>query len=611
MANTRGASARTLNKRDLALEVHRLAGQGKTNAEISQIIGKSSRYVRELKSYAREVLMDLGSYTPPPPKGLHELSQEAKAMVLPYLAWREHEQEHPWDGCELDDELIEAVLEGFTLFFNRFSGREVPEHAKEWIREAFRNTRVLLNVPPRHAKSTYLSVWVPMYLVVCDRNIQILVVSQTNEFAQKFASEIAEHFESDIDMIEMFGQFVPSNPSWTWAPGSGELVVEGRERLVLPGDRTIQVRGARQQILGMESDWIVCDDPDDHDIVFSERERERLREWFDSRVITRLNPGGHAVVIGQRLHVNDLYGYLAKKRRTRLPGQPKLWKHISYPAVIRWPSEDGAIEPEVLWPEVWSFERLMTERYEDLGYATFETMYQQNPMPAGKRLVQPSWITGDGEHLGCLDTERPAGVGIKLVGETNFLPMVRVISVDPSPTKNWGFVVADVVYNLEQFNASVIHIEGTPLQAREGLNRIDELMMMYQPDYLVIEDSAVSKWIIQDPWYETAKSRVRIIKHTTTAKSKGDASYGIQSLAVDFEFGRIRFPYGDAEGRSITEQFLSKELYVYPEGETDDELMALWFIKYVHRGLVPVEAMVTKIDWGGAYDGTGFDSAWS
>lgn len=587
--------SRFLDRKQLALEVHKLTVQGYSAREIAKIIDRSERYVRELRAEARDDLAQLGIENPDP-KLYQELPDEFKQMVEPYWVYQEH-QATCFDGCELDEDLVENVVRGYASFFNRFSGRILPEHAREWVAAAFTHRRVLLNVPPRHAKSTVMSVWLPIYLVCCDRNVQVLIVSQTGEFAIKFCREIAEHFENDRDLIVAFGKFVPSNQSWTWAPNSGSLVVEGRTRLSKPGDMTIQIRGAQQQILGMEADWIFCDDPDSPDIVKSETQRGRLLEWFNDVVITRLNPGGHVVVIGQRLALNDLYGSLAKKKRTR--GEPRpLFKHINYPAVINWESQ------ETLWPDEWPFSRLMDERYEDLGKNRFECLYQQNPMPAGQMVVRREWIEGSDTHVGCLDRDRGAGQGYVTDGP-GFFPLVRVLSADPSPTRQAGIMVADVLYSPEQFTATLIHTEGTVFQARDFLARLDELMLMFGPiDYLVIEESAVSKWIFQDPWWERKKNQVRLLKHSTHAHNKGDQEYGVQSLAVDFEFGRVRLPYGDADGRAMTDKFLG-ELYTWPEGEYDDQLMALWFIKYVARSLHPYRLMQRTI----TTRGTAFDSA--
>jgi hypothetical protein len=190
--------------------------------------------------------------------------------------------------------------------------------------------------------------------------------------------------------------------------------------------------------------------------------------------------------------------------------------------------------------------------------------------------------------------------------------MARVLSVDPSPTRYTGIIIADVPYFTQNpyFNAVILHMESKVLPARDLIHRMDELLVMYAPiDYLVVEDSAVSKWLMQDPWYEQVRHRVRVLSHKTTAHNKGDPELGFQSLALEFEFGRIRFPYGDPDGRVMTEDFLT-ELYGWPQLDYDDRLMALWFIKFVARSLLPTQHMARSLTTHGTAFDSGGSDAW-
>jgi hypothetical protein len=202
-------------------------------------------------------------------------------------------------------------------------------------------------------------------------------------------------------------------------------------------------------------------------------------------------------------------------------------------------------------------------------------------------IFDPAWILGHGDFVGCLDLERDAGE--PMIAENRAeLPVVRVISVDPSPTMYSAFVVADVVHNYQEFHCALMQIESEKIHGRDILNHLDHLVAMYDADYLIIEDSAVSKWMFQDPWFEQMKYRTTVRSHNTNSKTKGDPEWGVQSLAIDFAAGRIRFPYGDAEGRNMSAGLL-EEMYAYdPQDKSrDDRIMALWFIRHAHRALVP------------------------
>ena len=85
------------------------------------------------------------------------------------------------------------------------------------------------------------------------------------------------------------------------------------------------------------------------------------------------------------------------------------------------------------------------------------------------------------------------------------------------------------------------------------------------------------------------KDRVRFILHHTGV-NKNSMEYGVQSLAGDFEFANISLPYGDEEGRRMSD-LLASEALVYPEGQTNDILMALWFIKFRYKKLRPIRGL--------------------
>lgn len=561
-------------RRQKGLEATRLFELGWTNDEIAKALDASDgREVRRLRSEAERDSID----GPDPYRG-----HAWRRFCEPWLIWRAHSLDcrSCWDDSFTGhDELVSAAVEGYRDFFNEYNRESMvcTSHAVTWVWDAMRHIRLLLNVPPRHAKSTYMSEWLPIFLIAADRDFQVLIVSQTGDFAKKFCRYVATEMSENVKLIDDFGRFVPTDSKKTWSPSQGELKVEGSVR----GDRSVQIRGARQHVLGMEADWITCDDPDDPDIARSPIERERLRNWYGEQVVSRGAPGCHITVIGQRVGINDLYGWLAAKTADMLPGSPKVYKHILTPAVLDWDKK------EVLWEDLWPFDRLMKERHAD-DPIKFETMYQQNPQTEGMTIFDPRWINGDDSHPGCLDTARSAGDGMVGDDERESLPIVRVLSVDPSPTQFSAFIVADVVHNYREFHCALLHVESDKVHGREILNRIDQLIAMYNPDYLIIEDSAVSKWIFQDPWYETAKYRVHVRAHNTNAKNKGDSEWGVQSLAIDFEMGRIRFPWGDAEGRIMSNTLLT-EMYAYDaiDKGRDDSIMALWFIRFSHRSLVP------------------------
>lgn len=563
----RTKSSSKLPKAELAKQALILRKQGYTTQEIADRIDRSQRYVFMLLKWANE---------------------EGKAMV--YLMEDAKSKE---DLADEQQRMLEANADGFELFFNKYSGRKLQPVHKDWVGRALETKRTLINCPPRHAKSTIFSVWFPLWLIARDRNIQILICSQTDKLAKKFTNEIAYHLAYNRELNVDFGRFKPDMGDWPWRPNSGELLVDGRSRETKSGDLTVQVRGAGQAILGMEASWIIVDDAVSRQTTRTEGEREKLSEWFHGDVMSRLEPGGSATVIGQRLHLYDLYGELAMEKYTLVEGQPLRWNHLNYPAIRDWDSKS------VLWPEKWTFEALM-DVYTDVGSQNFEAMYQQNPLPEGERLAQTAWIYGDGEHRGCLDYDR--GLGEPRILDGDQRPRVRVLSLDPSPTKLAGLVVADVVIDRESFEVEVLEIQHRPLNVRQMMGEIHRVIKNYRPDYFIFEQNAAQRWLLQDPEMERLRGKVMVLPHTTN-RNKADPVLGTASLAVDFEFGRVRLPFGDSDAKQST-QFLLDEAFTWPQGQTDDVLMALWFIKFNHNRLAP--RSMSGATWENGVWGKGF-----
>jgi hypothetical protein len=495
------------------------------------------------------------------------------------------------DRSLLPERYRDYTLECFEAFFNDFSGRILPDHAKDWIRLFLKEPRLQLNVPPRHAKSTIMSVWLPMWLVALDRNEQILLMSQTEELAKKWAREIAYQLSWNRSLNMTFGRFRPLTNDAPWQPGEGKLLVAGRSRDTKSGDLTFQVRGKQQQILGMEASRIIIDDIDDPVTAASESKRTSLQRKFHDEIMSRLTVDGTATVIGQRVHPRDLYGYLENLRG--LDGKSS-WYVIRIPAVLRWPDVEKGIEPVVLWPDQWSYDSL-TQKIDDVGGITaFELTYQQNPAPEGAAFAKREWIYGDDEHPGCLDKDRDLGESMRPTDANKmYLPVTRVVSVDPATERYTAVTVADVIWlprtsaQTPLFNAVVLDVRRRKAMDWPSLLKlIEEVCYSYEAKYLVVETIAFQKWLVQSPEIgQLKRSGITVIPHST-GLNKLDPVMGVWSLGVDFKAGRIRLPYGDSDGRYASDHLIN-EVLAYPYGDTDDVVMSLWFMKARMSSLRP------------------------
>lgn len=481
--------------------------------------------------------------------------------------------------------MLEWSPEAFIAFYDRFSDRPMPEHCKEWVHEAFASDLLMLNVPPRHNKSTLFSIWWPIWNIVRDRDKQILIVSLTGTLSTRWVGYIAAYL-SYGDIPNVFGKFKPDKQDGEipWRPSKGELMVLGRKRGGGGMQFSILSRSDGAQILGFEGDIIVADDVTSKRIATSPTVRQQQIEWFQEEVLSRMNPDGRALIIGQRVHLYDLYGYLREQVYENGPMKDEpIWTTITHPAVTKWPDEEGS-GAEVLWEQVWPYERLMKSYALVGGKAAFMTMYQQDPTSADATLVKEEWLER------CRDYDRAGGRGYYHATGEGYLPVVRVASLDPSPTQYNGLVVADVVSNKDTFFCAVVFAESFKTDWRGIREEIVRVIKDYRPQYFLFEKNIAQYWAKGDPFIEELRSMVRVLEHTTSAANKYEAELGLESLSFDFEMGNIRLPYGDVVGAGYSKIIEMEASMWTREGRLrDDVLMALWFIKFNYKRLSPVQ----------------------
>lgn len=554
-------------------EVEWLRSLGYSLNEVSIGLQLSSRRVRQILQTARE-----GGTVVQRPEAKHILSLEPEYQRM----------------CDFS-------ADGFKRFFDEFSGHILPAHAEDWVGQFCQHRNLMLNVPPGHIKTTVFSVWLPIWLLTRDRDEQVLLISMTWTFARDNAAEIAYNFEFNDRLVEVFGRFAPErqNEKQPWRPSQGQLLVAGRSRAATSGQMSIESRGRGQQILGKRATVVVVDDMTDAVVAASEVEREKEITWLRTKVFTRIMPleedsgSGRAVVVGQRVHYNDVYGTLEKDVYVRDPkkkGQ-KLWTVIKRPAVLRWPDEDREHpEPLVLWPELFPYSELMLQ-FERLGSTVFETMYQQNPLPAEARLVDPAWWEA------CRDYTRPGFHGAKDDG--SYVPVSRVLSVDPGVKRYHALTVWDVPYvpNSDSFYGQLVEAKHWQGPQKTIVEELERCIRDYRLDYVLMERVSFTEWLEGDPLYQELKQKVRILPHTT-GKNKGDPNMGVESLSREVEMARLSLPYGDENGRRMS-KLLEDEMNVWPFGDHDDILMSTWFVKWNWRRLIPRGALQTQIQGTG------------
>lgn len=235
--------------------------------------------------------------------------------------------------------------------------------------------RLMIFMPPGHAKSTYASKLFPAWFLARQRGMRIIGASATMKLAVSFSYEVQ--------------RFIRDNSA---ALGMG-LLRENVEDWTTTTDGSYITAGARSQITGRRSDLAILDDVVSGRLdAESENDRATLWRWWQGDVLGRLKPGGRVILIMTRWHPADLAGRL-------LDEYGDYWHVLRLPALAdRTDDPLGRKIGEPLWPALFDADALARKRLE-VGEREWGAQYQQDPQPDGTAFFQVADVLVAGQPV--------------------------------------------------------------------------------------------------------------------------------------------------------------------------------------------------------------------
>jgi len=232
-------------------------------------------------------------------------------------------------------------------------------------------TRLIINVPPRSGKT---EIAVKNFMAWCMGNFpdsEFIHASYSKRLATTNTWEtraIMQH-EAFADIFGPSRFRDDSNAKDEFRTADGGIVY------ATGSEGTITGYGAGK----MRDDFggaIIIDDPHKAGEGNSEIMRQNVIDWFQTTMESRANnkPNTPIIVIMQRLHENDLSGFLLGG------GNGEKWEHISIPAIV-----DG----QSFWPEQFAISEL--RRMESTNAYVFAGQYMQRPAPIGGGIFKDDW----------------------------------------------------------------------------------------------------------------------------------------------------------------------------------------------------------------------------
>lgn len=240
--------------------------------------------------------------------------------------------------------------------------------------------RLMIEIPPRHSKSTIASVMFSVWCFIRNPTIQFLGGSYSADLATRdcMASRrlirskwFVSHWGNRVVLSEDNDQ----KKSFTLTSGGGR-----------------EICSTEANATGKNADILLGDDLIGSNDGYSDASKTAARHWYNHSFNTRLNDRekGAIILIGQRIAADDIQGMILARERSR-------WRVICLPGRFEaghpdrcaedWRTDEG----ELLWPEHFP-DSALRELEDGLGAYGTAGQIQQRPAPEGGGMFKAAWF---------------------------------------------------------------------------------------------------------------------------------------------------------------------------------------------------------------------------
>ncbi len=390
--------------------------------------------------------------------------------------------------------------------------------------------RSIITVPPRHLKSIIASVAYPAWVLGHDPSRQIICASYSQSLANKHARDTRIIIES-----AWYKACFPNSRIHKSKNSEAEFVTTKQGgRLATSVGGTLTGRGGN---------LLIIDDSLKADDATSDTALNNANEWFGNTVSSRLNNKvtDPIIVIQQRLHENDLVGFLLDTGE---------WKHLNLPAIaeehetirIAKHALHERLIGDVLHPARESKETL-DELQRSLGSYNFAAQYQQRPAPLGGGIVKWEWFKSY-EKV----PDKEAGDLIVQSWDT---------ASKAEEFHDWSVGTTWMIKNQKCY---LLHVERRRLEYPKLKAHIIRYAKRWEADQILIEDKGAGTSLIQD-------LRNSCSYNITKFEPKGDKQTRMMEATTIIESEKVLIP---KEASWLAD--FQHEVVSFPKGKHDDQV---------------------------------------
>lgn len=261
--------------------------------------------------------------------------------------------------------------------------RVIAEHCQMLLEGKIKNLMVF--VPPQHGKSEIVSRNFPAWALGVNPDLKIAGCSYSSDLAEQFSRSI----QRTIDSREYQSIFPDTFLSGSKLKESDLKGYLRHEDIFETVGRSgfYKAVGVGGSLTGTPVDIAIIDDPvKDAAEAYSITYRQKVWDWYNTVLTTRLHNASHQLFIMTRWHEDDLAGRILK-------AEPEDWVVLSIPAICERENDNGLSTRhvgEALWEEKHSLLKLTKQK--NRAPREFNALYQQHPSVEGGNIVKRDWF---------------------------------------------------------------------------------------------------------------------------------------------------------------------------------------------------------------------------
>ena len=292
----------------------------------------------------------------------------------------------------------------------------------------------------------------------------------------------------------------------------------------------LHVRGKDSMIRGLHVGAVLCDDMPDESSLYSDEQREKLKELLKGTIEPIVEPYGYFIVCGTPYSSapNELYQVLKADKR---------FYCFEYPVIF----PDG----RPLAPDRYTFDQILTKK-EELGTIVFNREYLVVPISDSSTIFPYEYLmrsTIGMENIRFATSIDDYPIKLQRVHIGVDFAVSGNIGADYTVYSVWGVDSMKNYYLLTYYRQK-------GMSHNEQIDKIVQLDRLFRPNKIVCESNGFQSIL-------SALARERGLKNietfTTTEGNKKDLYTGLPSLSAMFERGQLKCPYAIGETRQAVD----------------------------------------------------------